>query len=148
VGVGLASVSVAWFLSVLLTSGGDDDGDDGDLAGVVLSTNPLDRSIVYVTSALGTALLAYAAIDWLAERFAVATDPLRRAGQLTLSLYLAHVLVFNLLVDWLGWVEPAGTSSALLFAAGFWVGAIALAAWWQRRFGRGPAEYVYRAFGG
>jgi uncharacterized membrane protein YeiB len=148
VGVGLASVSVAWFLSVLLATDGDDGDDDGDLAGVVFSTNPLDRSIVYVTSALGTALLAYAAIDWLAERFPVATDPLRRAGQLTLSLYLAHVLVFNLLVDWLGWVEPAGTSSALLFAAGFWVAAIALAAWWQRRFARGPAEYVYRAFGG
>jgi uncharacterized membrane protein YeiB len=145
VSAGLASVSVAWFLSVLLDG---DDGDDGDLAGVVFSTNPLDRSIVYVTSALGTALLAYAAIDWLAERFPVATDPLRRAGQLTLSLYLAHVLVFNLLVDWLGWVEPAGTTSALLFAAGFWVAAIALAAWWQRRFVRGPAEYVYRAFGG
>jgi uncharacterized membrane protein YeiB len=147
VGAGLASVSVAWFLSVLLTSDGNDD-DGGDLAGVVFSTNPLDRSIVYVTSALGTALLAYAAIDWLAERFPVATDPLRRAGQLTLSLYLAHVLVFNLLVDWFGWVEPGGTTSALLFAAGFWVGAIALAAWWQRRYARGPAEYVYRAFGG
>jgi uncharacterized membrane protein YeiB len=115
---------------------------------VVFSTNPLDRSIVYVTSALGTALVAYATIDWLAERFPVATDPLRRAGQLTLSLYLAHVFVFNLTVDWLGWVEPAGTASALLFAAGFWVVAIVLAAWWQRRFGRGPAEYVYRAFGG
>ncbi len=143
VGAGLASVSAAWFLSALLAS---DDG--GNLAGVVFSIDPLDRSIVYVTSALGTALLAYVAIDWLAERVPAVTDPLRRAGQLTLSLYLAHVLVFNLLVDWLGWVEPAGTSSALLFAASFWVGAIALAAWWQRRFGRGPAEYLYRAFGG
>jgi uncharacterized membrane protein YeiB len=143
VGVGFASVSAAWFLSALRTSGGHDD-----LAVVVLSTDPLDRGIVYVTSALGTALLAYAAIDWLAERFPAATDPLRRAGQLTLSLYLAHVLVFNLLVDWLDWVEPGSTSSALLFAAGFWVAAIAVASWWQRRFGRGPAEYLYRAFGG
>ncbi len=37
--------------------------------GSIFSTDPLDRSIVYVASALGTALLAYAAIDWLAERF-------------------------------------------------------------------------------
>ena len=94
VGAGLASASVAWSLSALL-----DSDDDGDLAGVVFSTNPLDRGVVYVASALGTALVAYAAIDWLAERFPVATDPLRRAGQLTLSLYIAHVLVFNLLVD-------------------------------------------------
>lgn len=115
---------------------------------VVLSTDPYDRSIVYVASALGTALIAYGSIDWLADRFPAATDPLRRAGQLTLSLYIAHILVFNLVVDWLGWVEPAGTEAALLFAAGFWVVAIAVGTWWQRRFRRGPAEYVYRAFGG
>lgn len=119
-----------------------------DLQEVATSTNPLDRSIVYVAGALGTALIAYVAIDWLAERFPSATDPLRRAGQLTLTLYLAHILVFNLLVDWLGWVEPAGTEAALLFASAFWLAAIAFATWWQRRFGRGPAEYVYRAFGG
>jgi uncharacterized protein len=119
-----------------------------DLQEVATSTDPLDRSIVYVASALGTALIAYVAIDWLAERFASATDPLRRAGQLTLTLYLAHIFVFNLVVDWLGWVEPAGTGTALLFAGAFWVAAIAYATWWQRTYGRGPAERVYRAFGG
>ena len=118
------------------------------LRSVVFALQPPERSLVYVASALGTALLAYVAIDWLAERFPVATDPLRRAGQLTLSLYLAHILVFNLVVDWLGWIEPAGADLALLFAAVFWVVAVATGMWWQRRFGRGPAEYVYRAFGG
>jgi uncharacterized membrane protein YeiB len=136
---GITLVSVAWLVSMLPTT---------DLQAVAISLNPVDRSAAYVASALGTALLAYVAIDWLAERFPSATDPLRRAGQLTLSLYLAHVLVFNLVVDWLGWIEPAGTGSALLVAAGFWILAIAFAGWWQRRFGRGPAEYVYRAFGG
>ena len=101
-----------------------------------------------MASALGTALVSYATIDRSADRFRSATDPLRRAGQLTLSLYLAHILVFNLVVDWLGWVVPGGVGTALLFAAGFWVAAVAMGALWQRRFGRGPAEYVYRAFGG
>jgi uncharacterized protein len=119
-----------------------------DLQEVATSTDPLDRSIVYVSSALGTALIAYVAIDWLAEHLPSATDPLRRAGQLTLTLYLAHIFVFNLVVDWLGWVEPAGTGTALLFAGAFWVAAIAFATWWQRTYGRGPAEHVYRAFGG
>ena len=139
VGGGLVLLAGSWLVAAIVTT---------DLHEVAVSTDPLDRSIVYVASALGTALLAYVAIDWLAERFASATDPLRRAGQLTLSLYLAHIFVFNLVVDWLGWVEPAGTGTALLFAGAFWVVAIAVATWWQRRFGRGPAEYVYRAFGG
>ena len=115
---------------------------------IALSIDSYDRSVVSVASALGTALVSYATIDWIAERFRSATDPLRRAGQLTLSLYLAHILVFNLVVDWLGWVEPGGVGTALLFAAGFWVAAVAIGTLWQRRFGRGPAEYVYRAFGG
>jgi uncharacterized membrane protein YeiB len=141
IAIGLGSLGGAWVLASLPAS-------DDAVTTVIFSTNPLDRSVAYVTSALGTALVAYAVIDWLAERFPTATDPLRRAGQLTLSLYLAHIIVFILVVDSLGWVEPAGTASALLFAAAFWAAAIASATWWQRRFGRGPAEYVYRAFGG
>jgi uncharacterized membrane protein YeiB len=114
----------------------------------VLSIHPLDRGVVYTASALGTALLAYATIDWIAERFPAATDPLRRAGQMTLTLYLAHVFLFNLVVDWLGWIEPAGLDVALAFALAFWVIAVAGAVTWQRRYGTGPAERVYRAVGG
>ena len=58
------------------------------------------------------------------------------------------MFVFNLVVDWLGWIEPAGLDVALLFAVVFWIVAIAAAAAWQRRFGIGPAERFYRAFGG
>ncbi len=114
----------------------------------VLSRSSGDGSLVYVASALGTALVAYALIDWVAERFPRATDPLRRAGQMTLTLYLCHVFVFNAVVDGLGWIEPAGLDIALVFAVGFWVLAIGAAAGWQRRYGIGPAERFYRAFGG
>ena len=119
-----------------------------DFGRLILSTTPSSRSVVYVASALGTALVAYATIDWLAERAPDVTDPFRRAGQMTLTFYLAHVFVFNGAVDWLGWVRPAGLKTSLLFALGFWVAGIAVAAWWTRRFGRGPAERVYRALGG
>ena len=37
---------------------------------MLLSDDPFDRGIAYTVSALGTALLAFAAISWLAERFA------------------------------------------------------------------------------
>ena len=115
---------------------------------VLLSTDPFDRGGFYVCSALGTALVAYACIDWLADRYPRPLDPLRRAGQMTLTLYIAHVLVFNLVVHWLDWIEPTGLDVSLVFALGFWVFAIAAAAVWQRRFGIGPAERVYRGFGG
>jgi len=115
---------------------------------VLLSTVPGERGVMFVASALGTALIAYACVDWLAVRFPTALDPLRRAGQLTLTLYLAHILIFNLIVDWIGWIEPTGLDTALTFALAFWVVGIVAAVEWSRRFGRGPAERAYRAFGG
>ena len=118
----------------------------GERALVLTSTDPFDRGLVYVMSALGTALIAFAAISWVADRFTDAPliDVLRRAGQMSLTLYIAHAFVFNLVVDWLDWIRPTGLDTALLFSAGFWVAGIAAAVAWQRRFGRGPAEAVYR----
>ena len=52
------------------------------------------------------------------------------------------------MVGRLGWIEPTGLDVALACALGFWVVAILAAAAWQRRFGIGPAERFYRAFGG
>lgn len=138
-GGGALLVLVAWVLSSSPTT---------EWQEVAFSLDPYDRGFVHVMSTLGTALVAYASLDWVADRFPTATDPLRRAGQLTLSLYLAHIVVFNLVVDWLGWIEPAGVGSALGFAAVFWSTAVVVGMAWQQRFGRGPAEYVYRAFGG
>ena len=113
---------------------------------VLTSTDPFDRGLAYVMSALGTALIAFAVIGWLANRFTETpiVDVLRRAGQMSLTLYLAHALVFNLVVDWLGWIRPTGLDTALAFSAGFWIVGIAAAVAWQRQFGRGPAEAVYR----
>ncbi len=115
---------------------------------VLWSTAPYDRGLLYSASALGTALVAYGVVDWIAGRFPAATDPLRRAGQMTLTLYFAHVLVFKLLVDWIDWIDPAGVDVAVTFALTFWAIGIAAAVTWQRRFGIGPLERIYRAVGG
>lgn len=118
----------------------------GELAQVLLSDDPFDRGIVYVASALGTALLAFAGISWVADQYqsSAVVDWLQRAGQMSLTIYLGHILVFNLVVDWLGWIEPAGIGTALTAAAVYWFAASALAVAYQRRYGRGPAERVYR----
>ena len=114
----------------------------------LLSTLPLERGLVYVASSLGTALVAYAVLDALAVRFPRPTDPLRRAGQMSLTLYLGHIVVFEVLVDQLGWVAPAGLDAALTFALVYWIVGLAAAVWWSERYGRGPAERLYRTLGG
>jgi uncharacterized membrane protein YeiB len=117
---------------------------------VVLSTRPFDRGLLYTVGALGTSVAAFVVISWIAERTPqhVVTVALQRAGQLTLTLYLLHVFVFNAVVHWAGWVEPVSLGAALAFAGVFWVAAIALGAWWQKLFGTGPLERFYRGFGG
>lgn len=118
---------------------------------IVLSGDPYDRGLVYVASALGSALLAFAVISELVDRvdlvYPALLDPLRLAGRMTLTLYITHILVFNLVVDWLEWVEPAGLGTALVFALGFWLSAIVAGTAWSRRYGLGPAERVYRRLG-
>ncbi len=122
---------------------------DGARAVVLASTDPFNRGLLYTASALGTALLAFAAISWMAERYAASpvVDALRHAGAMTLTLYIAHALVFNLVVDWWGWVEPGGLGTAVSLAAAFWAVAIVAGWWYHRRFGIGPAEWLYRRLG-
>jgi len=142
-GIGLVLFGFATIVSTMA---------DTPFTDLALSRHPFDRGVVYVASALGTSLIAFAAISWLADRAtgpaAAVVEVLREAGQMTLTLYIAHILIFNLVVDWIGWVEPAGLGTALTFAFGFWVIAMVLGAMWHRRYGRGPAERVYRAIGG
>ena len=113
----------------------------------LLNNDPFDRGLVYTASALGTALLAFATVSWVADRYEEAwlIDVLRRAGQLSLTIYLCHALLFNLLVNWLDVVDPAGLGTALAFATAYWLVALTGAVLYQRRYGRGPAERVYRA---
>jgi uncharacterized protein len=122
------------------------DATDGSLRSTLASTDPFDRGLLYTASALGTALLAFGLLSWMAERFSHAplVRTLQVAGQMTLTLYIAHALVFNLLVDWWGWVQPTGLATPLTFAGLYWVVGIAFAWAWSQRYRRGPLEVVYR----
>jgi uncharacterized membrane protein YeiB len=95
-------------------------------------------------------LIAFAVVSWVAERFrgSQLTQVFAHAGQMTLTLYIAHGLAFNFVVQWMGWVEPAGLDLALVFTACYWVSAIALGSLWHQRVHIGPAEWLYRKLGG
>lgn len=111
------------------------------------STHPFDRGLFYVLTTVGSTLVAVALITWLAERTrtSAVTDALAVAGRTTLTLYVLHVLVFRLVVDWLGWLHfNAGLGTALAFALAYWVFAVLLANVWADRVGQGPLEWTYR----
>jgi uncharacterized protein len=140
-----AAVAVGFVLysaATIATSAGT-----SDRARILLSDDPFERGLAYTASALGTSLLAFAAISWLADRFAAhpVIEALQLAGQMSLSIYLAHALVFNVLVTQLDLIEPAGLGRALTFAIVLWLIATAAAIAYARRYGRGPAERLYRA---
>ena len=44
---------------------------------------------------------------------------------MSLTLYVAHALLFNFVVNWMGWISPGGLDVALAFAAVYWIVAIA-----------------------
>jgi uncharacterized membrane protein YeiB len=116
----------------------------------LLSTRPFDRGLLYTIGTIGSSLVAVCIISWVTDRFPSSpiTTMFRHAGQMTLTLYVAHVLVFNAVVGWWGWVRPTGLDTALVFGVVFWVAAIAVGSMWHRWLGTGPLERFYRGFGG
>jgi len=116
----------------------------------VLSTNNVDHSVLHVTSTLSVALLAFCCVSLITDFQGSnrVVEFIARTGQMTLSIYLAHVLVFNFVVHWMHWVRPTGLDTALVLSLAFYVIAVPVSSMWQRRFGIGPFERVYRAFGG
>ena len=134
-------------LFVLATSVGSAASGD---RGALLSTGPWSRSLVYTASALGTALMAFGAITWIAERHPSSrlVGWLAAAGTLSLTLYVLHALLFELVVNQLGWIRPTGLDTALAFAGCYWLVGITFAVLWRRRFGIGPFEWAYRWLGG
>jgi uncharacterized protein len=120
------------------------------LLAIELGDGPYSRSLDYTIGTIGSSVAAFCIIGSIAEatKNSRITKGLAAAGRTTLTIYVLHALVYNLLVHNLGWIRPTGLDTAWLLAAGFWVVAIIMAAAWQQRFGMGPLERWYRRFGG
>lgn len=105
---------------------------------------------LYVISASATSAAAIAACLELAERAPrqVIVRALTAAGQLSLSLYIAHAIVGAGLLWALGRLED----HSIWFLLGYWGGYTALsvvaAAAWRRRWRLGPLEWALRRLSG
>lgn len=151
ISVGLALLTGGYAISTITRlATAESDSKLADHLRHATLTDPFSRGLLYAITALGSSLVAVMTITWLAERWrrSMPVDVLRRAGQTSLSLYVLHALVFNLVVNQAHWVGGTGLDTALVFSAVFWVVAVGLAAWWHQFVGQGPAERIYRRFGG
>ncbi len=113
------------------------------------STDPFERGILATVGVTLSALLVLIVVSWIVEAFPTSpiTDLFVRAGRNSLTLYVAHGLAYNLVVNTLGWVRPTGLDAALGLATIMWVLLVGLGAWWDRFIGRGPLERLLRGFG-
>ena len=114
------------------------------------STRPFDRGILYVASAIGVVIAVLVVLHILCERYknSPIIETARITGQMTLTIYLAHIFIFNTVVNKLELVTPTGLDTAMIMSIAVYASAIIWANWLHNRFGRGPAEIVYRRFGG
>ena len=112
--------------------------------------DPFSHGLFYILSTASIALLAFLIINQMAGKYSATTlvMTLRRSGQMTLTLYLAHVLVFYILVKWSDLIGATGLDTSLTFAVCFWIFGISATSLWHHHFGRGPIERLYRLIGG
>jgi uncharacterized membrane protein YeiB len=144
---GAAIIAVTYLIvSIIRTF----DVDSRAVVHVLISMQPDERGLAYIVSTLAIAVVAIALVFASAERARshVATIALQRAGQLSLTLYLGHVLFYYAFVEWFGWSTGTGIASSIGLAVAYWIFAIAAGSWWHRRVGQGPAEFLYRRLGG
>lgn len=100
----------------------------------------------WMLGALGFGLFVTGLCLVVADRFPRATLPLARAGQLALTLYVAHLLLLRWpMQNWPWGFSPA--EGVLLTVSGFLV-AVACSHLWRLRFSQGPLESVLRLAGG
>ena len=116
----------------------------------LFSTEPFRRGLGYSATTTGIIVTAFAIVCLMVERLE-GSAPVRfvqRAGQMTLSAYLLHVLVYYVLFRWWSVIDSRGLSTALIVASLLWVAIVVSSSAWRARFGLGPAERLYRLIGG
>jgi uncharacterized membrane protein YeiB len=67
---------------------------------------------------------------------------------MTFSLYLLHGVLGYALIKYVWPARDLSVPIALAVSLSFWLAALAAASAWRARLGLGPAELVYRRFGG
>lgn len=112
----------------------------------LLSTAAMPPLPQYIVAAGSLAVAIIIACVHCAERFrdAAPVQWLVQTGQLSLSLYVAHVIIGMGTLEELGMLGGQSIGHALLAAALFFLGGVAFSVLWLRKFQTGPLEALFR----
>ena len=150
VAISIAAIAISYSLNSKINSATNSQSNHDKSLRHLISTRPFDRGLLYVISAIGVVVAVFVVVDFLCERYKDSTviQTARITGQMTLTIYLAHIFIYNAVVNKLKLVTPTGLDTAMIMSFAVYISAIIWANWWHNRFGQGPAERVYRRFGG
>ena len=146
----VCAVSFSYLANAMIRSIADSSSQTDQSLRKLASTRPFDRGMLYVASAIGVVIAVFVVLHFLCERYenSPIIETARITGQMTLTIYLAHIFIYNTVVNKLKLVTPTGLDTAMIMSIAVYASAIIWANWWHNRFGQGPAERVYRRFGG
>ncbi|MFT7089577.1 MAG: putative membrane protein YeiB [Glaciecola sp.] len=112
----------------------------------LFSTSIIPPLPQYIISATSSGVLVLITCLYLSERFSKrkVVKYLYQTGQLSLTLYIAHIIVGMGFLDSIGRLENQSIDFSLLSALIFCAGGIAFSAVWLKFFDLGPLEWVFR----
>lgn len=155
---GAAAAAFAETVSALLLRrfGAGLTGEEAEIVTAVFGTSPMPPMPLYLLASAGTAAAVIAlAVGVSASPFSRRAaakpihDALAAAGRLSLTVYVAHVLVGMGTLEALGRLDgEQSLESALAASALFYLLAVLFAVLWTKRFRRGPLEAALRRFAG
>ncbi|MCF6437134.1 DUF418 domain-containing protein [Pseudoalteromonas sp. MMG022] len=121
------------------------DNTDKDL-GVLLSSQMMPPLPTYMVSASCSATLVLIGCIWIAQRWHeyCVFKYLAQVGRLSLTFYVAHVLIGMGTLEALNMLGGQTIETAILCAAIFCLAAVLVSALWLAKFRSGPLEALFR----
>lgn len=140
------AIQLLSFVLIGLLAGGDTKA--AEELQLILGTGPMPPLPLYMLNGIAIATATIAACLLIASRFehATITQAFNKTGQLSLSFYVAHVIIGMGLMEL---IDAAGMGNyplefSVLYALAFSVACVVFAWFWTQRFKQGPLEYVMR----
>ncbi len=140
------SVEAVLIVARILTDNGASIGLSPDEAGAMLSSSIIPPLPHYMVSASASAVMVLVVCLMLADRFS--KTPwirwLKQTGQLSLTLYAAHVIIGMGILEELGMLPEPNIMWALISAVIFSILGVLFSVLWLKRWRQGPLEWCFR----